>query len=237
MEINEPALVIWMLLGGVASVILFILTYPGLICIWHLAYAILDILALLVVLIGWLDDLTEASTDWQSEPSPSSTGQWTLIALASLLIISLFLGFFFGKIMPCFDVPMKLYPLEVEEVGTLLPLVINLVGTLFSVVTGEEGMKITLSAFHKAYEHLDWEFPFALQPARLLANGIWAPLHVWRGQYALTFGISVFASGMIIDSASAQSGTILTNYFIHAIFNASILITSFLLTGFIIIKG
>jgi hypothetical protein len=234
MEVREPSLLIWMLMGGVASVILFILTYPSLLCVWHLGYAVMDILAILVVLIGWLDDLTEASSDWEPDSSPSSTGQWTCIALACLFVASLFLGVFLGKIMPCFDVPMKLYPLETS--ASLLPLMINLVGTFFSVVTGEEGMKIVLSSFHKAYEHLGWELPFALHPARLLANGIWAPLHVWKGGYPLTFGISVFASGMIMDSASAQSGTILTNYFTHALFNSLILIASFLLTVLIIIK-
>lgn len=224
------ALLIWMLLAIVASGISFFLTYPNPICVFHVFYCCMNFGGIIVYLIGFLDDLTEDSTDW-GERSPALTGNWTLIGLSLLFVISLFLGFVFGKFTPSFWVPQELYPLELEEVGTLLPFMMTLFGTWFSVVAGEEGMKITLSAFYKVYEHSDLQLPFALHPARLLANGVWSVMHVLKGQYPFTFFFSVFASGTVMDSASAQSGTILTNYFIHALFNSLLLIASFLMGG------
>lgn len=228
------ALMMWMLLGSTCSLISFLLTYPNMICAFHLMYGLASVVAFLVLFIGWFDDLTEDSTDWNDDSTPTSTTNWTSIGLASLLIVSMFCGFFSGRaFMPSFDVPFKLYPLEVKETGTFLPVIMSLFGTFFSVITGEEGLKIDLSVIHKAYEHAGWanSLPFALQPARLLANGVWAPLHVWQGQYPLTFGFSVFVSGMVMDSASAQSGSIITNYFIHALFNTVIIIASLITAG------
>ena len=227
----NPALILWILVSIVASGMSFFLLIDTSVAsaVFHLFFCIMNIGAFLAFLTGWFEDLTESSSDWE-ENSPSLTANWSLLGLSAVFLVSLGLGFIFTKSLTlAFWVPHDIYPLATSTgaFGFLL----SIFGTWFSVVPGEEGMKILASMIYKAYEKYEWDLPFVLQPARLIGNAIWSVLHVVKGQYAYTFFFSVFVSGMVMDSSSAQSGTILTNYFIHALFNTFVLCGSFLLGG------
>jgi len=225
----HPGLLIWMFLAVPASGISFFLSYPDPSCMFHLFFCMMNLGAIFVMWSGWFQDLAEDSMDW-GDRSPSLTANWSLIGLAALFMVSLGLGFIFtNQLTPAFWVPHDLYPLALES--SVLTFALAIFGTWFSVIPGEEGMKILISVVYKAYQKYDWELPFAFHPARLIGNAVWSVLHVIKGQYAYTFFFSVFVSGTVMDSSSAQSGTILTNYFIHALFNTFVLCGSFLLGG------
>lgn len=227
------ALLIWSLIGIPYSGFLFMLTYPNPISTFYLFLSICNIGGLLVLLLGWFHDMAEASPDWNTEGDAPSISRWTLIGLASLFIISLVMSMFLGQITPSMWVPQELYPLAEEPTPqtTLVPYLTNVFSTWFSIVPGEGGLIISFSAFHKAYEHSDIELPFAFQPALMLGRFLWSVEHVIKGQYPMVFSLNVFASGTAMDVSSAQGGTYLTQYLIHALFNTILLTATFLATS------
>ena len=77
----------------------------------------------------------------------------------------------------------------------------------------------------------DLDLPFCLQPGRIAGNSFWSVFHVFFLQAPLTFAISVFVAGCIMDTISAQAGTILPNYYIHALFNVLLIIATFVMGG------
>jgi hypothetical protein len=115
----------------------------------------------------------------------------------------------------------------------LYSFVTDLFGTWFSVVPGEESLKMSFAPINKAFD--DLELPFAFQPASLMGSGVWAVEHVIKGQMPLTFAFSVFIVSLIMDTATAQSGTLLTRWLLHALFNTILLTFNFFSGGFLTI--
>ena len=234
----HPALLVWSLLAIPVSGLSFLITFQTnlAISVFHLFLAIMNIAGLFVLVTGVFHDYAEESSDWETEQEPEQVGSWSLIGLALLFVASLFVGFFFGRIQPSIWVPYELYPLS--EIGispnSFYSFSTDVFGTWFSVVPGEENMKKTFIVLQKVYEDTDIvNVPFAVQPAILLGNGIWSVEHVFLGQYPMSFMFSVFISGICLDVSSARTGTPLTGWLIHALFNSILLAFGFLAGGFI----
>jgi len=228
----HPSILIWAFLSIPASGLLFLLTYPSPISSFHLFLAIMNIVGLLVMLLGLHEDVTEDSSDWEGEGEEGereAVSTWWLAGSALVFIASVFLGLIFsGQIKSSLWVPTSLFPLALTS-PVLLGFVTDVFGTTFSVVAGEENMKMSFEPLHKVFgvENI----PYAFQPAVMIGRGVWSVEHVIKGQLPYSFGISVFALGIIMDLASAQSGTVLTRWLIHLTYNLSLLTASFLTSG------
>jgi len=192
---------------------------------------------LLLLLLGVFHDIAEESEDWEENQEPEQVGSWTIAGLAILFTVSVLLSLLLSRwLQASIDVPFNLYSLGGTEASsvTFYGFVSDIFGTWFSVVPGEENMKNICIVFHKVYEDSSIaDVPYYQQPARLLGNAIWSVEHVIRGQHQLPFIGSVFVSGIGMDAVTARTGTPLTSWLIHAIFNSIVLTSSFLMEGFL----
>lgn len=234
----HPALLVWSVLALPVSGISFLITFPSPMSTFHLFWMIMNLTGLVVLVTGIFHDYAEESSDWEEEQAVDQISSWTLIGLASLFAISLVLSVALGKISFSIDVPFNLYPLQqTPDVVVATPtynFVSDVFGTWFSVVPGEENMKKTFMVLHTVYADTSLaEVPFALQPAMLLGNIVWSVEHVFRGQLPLVFAGTVFISGIGMDASTARTGTPLTGWLIHGMFNSILLFSSFLMGGFL----
>ena len=231
----HPAIYIWHLLAVIITCILiYVSRFDPNLAGFYFLFMFFNFAGLFAYVFGWFSDLTESSSDWdQGQDTPEEIGKWTIVGLFGLLVVSIVISAWMQGLFSMIWVPMELSPFSLTD-GAVLAFVMAIAGTWFAVVPGEEGMKTALSsATFKGYEHFGWSdsLPFCLHPARILvAVPSWAILHVILGQNAWPFFFSVFIGGILWDVVSARCGTIIASYFIHGLFNSSILITSFILS-------
>ena len=227
----HPAVYIWHVLAVIITgILIYISRFDPAIAWFYFLFIVFNFAGLFSYVFGWFSDLTTSSDDWnQGEDDPKKIGLWTGIGLACLVVVSVVISAWMKGTFSMIWVPMELSPLSLAD-GATLAFVMAFAGTWFAVVPGEEGMKSALSsATFKGYEHLGFDLPFCLQPARILvAIPSWAVLHVILGQNAWPFFFSVFIGGILWDIVSAKCGTILVSYLIHGFFNSAILTVSFI---------
>jgi hypothetical protein len=236
MELSHvhPALLVWAVVSVPASSLSILITYPNPIHTFHLFLTLMNVAGLIVLLSGLFHDVAEDSTDWNPDADPETITSWWLIGLVGVFLVSLLFGMFItGTLLGGIWVPQNLYPLTVTTPVFLYSFVTDLFGTWFSVVPGEESLKMSFAPINKAFD--DLELPFAFQPASLMGSGVWAVEHVIKGQLPLAFAISVFVVSLVMDTATAQTGTPLTKWLIHASFNTILLTASFFIGGFLTI--
>lgn len=228
---THPALYAWIALSIPASTILFILNFPNPISLFQIFWAVIALLGLYTLSSGSVDEVTEDSTDWNEGAEPETLMSWTLIGLVGVFVVSLLFGLFLtGSLTSGIWVPQDLLGLSAMPVF-LFAFVSDVFGTWFSVVPGEESLKLSFAPLHMVFG--DRDLPYALQPATLVGSGVWAIEHVIKGQMPLIFAVSVFFVSIVMDSATAQTGTPLTKFLIHALFNTVLLAFSFFSGGFL----
>lgn len=242
MDIGEhPGLLIWMLLavpGGFGAIFATPDSYNNLL----IAFLCVDVAALGFVFfcghvpgIDLYQQVTEKASDWDQDADFADVDNTRrnfvlmLSGLALVFIMSLSLGWFFsgGELKVAFWIPTL--SLNMSE---LTPLFMAILITFFCVVPGEEGLKIMFMPVNKMFPE-SWVdgLPFCCQPGRIAANSFWSAFHVYFMQAPYTFAISVFMAGCIMDTISAQAGTILPNYYIHGLFNVLLIIATFVMVG------
>ena len=239
---DDPLLGIWSILAVPYCSVLFLITLPDPISYFYLFLALMT--------IGWIAAYptifrraSQSSFDWNEDPDMTGISGWTIVGLTGIMLISFLMAFYrHGSILqfwknPALWVPQNLYPLSVEQTTQskgLYNFMIDLFSTWFAVVPGEESLKCLFSVLYRTYENTDVaDAPFALQPFYLIGNLAWSIEHIIIGQNPFYFGFNVFACGELMGAASAQSGSYLTSWIIHGIFNSMILLASFLAGGYI----
>jgi len=233
---EHPGLLMWMLLavpGGFGAIFATPDSYNNLL----IAFLAVDIAALIFVFIlplraDWYHAVTENASDWDQNADFTDTDDTRrnfvlmLGGLALVFVMSLGLGWFFsgGELKVAFWIPtLSLDP------TVFMSLLIAILITIFCVIPGEEGLKIMFMPVNKVFPDLN--LPFCFQPGRIAGNSFWSVFHVFFLQAPLTFAISVFVAACIMDTISAQAGTILPNYYIHGLFNVLLIVATFVMGG------
>lgn len=226
-ETIHAGLLVWNLLSVPASALLFILTFPSSMSVWYAFWAIMSLAGFITMWLGLFDDVTEDSGDWEDgEDEPSTLTSYWLLGAVGVFMVSLGFGLLLtNTIRSTLWVPMNLFPLAVST-PQVYGFVTDIFANTFSVVSGEESLVTSFSPLHKVLS-LDGA-PFAFQPAVLMGRGVWSIAHVILGQLPLVFAVSVFCAGIVIDLATARTGSRLTGWLIHWGFNIILIIASFL---------
>jgi len=213
-------------------------------------------LFLCLMVVGWIavsasglfKEAKESTFDWEEDPDEQTISKWVMLGLIGLFAVTFFMTFIHvGQIPTSWDqlvfwVPTNLYPLQEIQLkaqgGVLYALMFDLFGTWVAVVPGEESLRALFAVFYKAYERFDWaeDLPFALQPFWIAGNGTWAAEHVLAGQNPPIFALNVFLCGELMGTAAAQSGSYVTSWIIHGLFNTIILLAIFLSGGYLAIS-
>jgi hypothetical protein len=240
----HPALLVWNLLSIPASALLFLLTFPSSMSMWYAFWAIMSGTGFTVMLLAYVDGLedysleavTEDSSDWEDdEDEPQTLTKWWLIGIVGVFIVSFAFGLVLtNTITSTLWIPMNLLPLAVST-PQIYGFVTDLFANTFCVVSGEESLVTSFSPLHKV---LSLEgVPFAFQPAVLIGRGFWSVVHVILGQLPMLFAVSVFVVGIVIDLASARTGSRLTGWLLHWAYNCILIIASFLTAGVLTITA
>lgn len=224
--------ILWNFLSGSLCFLFGFLIYPDIYGLILFGFSGLVAFNLILVIadkqLGWYDDITDNSSDWDDMDFSSSKDitnsfNWTLIGLAFLFVVSVAFGFVInGNFSVAFWVPKNIIPLSAIGGSAVFGFVLNLAITWFGTVPGEESFKNCVMTINKAFPQ--WDLPFAFQPGRITANVLWAVMHIVLGQNPPAFFFSVFIGGCIMDVVAAQAGTNLANYYIHALFNTIVLV-------------
>ena len=194
-------------------------------------------------------DASTSSFDWDEDPDERKISLWVIVGLIALFTVTFLMAFFHFEQLNTYSlmwVPSDPYPFKGVKItypflstaetasGGLWAFTVDVFSTLFAVVTGEESLKSLFSVLWKAYGHLEGadRIPFALQPFWLVGVGFWATEHVIAGQNPPIFALNVFLCGVLMGFASAKSGSAVTMYIIHALYNLTVLFAVLLSGGY-----
>lgn len=241
----HPVTALWTIFGVVCSFILFFITQPNPISFLYLAFGVVSGFGFLFQPTVF-KDCQESSVDWDEETEHPKVGVGLLVGLLGLATASFVIGvwsvgFDISKLLTVEHsvlwVPRarELYSVSEDPtaVASLYSFAVALFATLFSVIPGEENLKILFTPIFRAYEDEDRlaNLHFALQPAIVIGVANWSVMHTVLGQHAPMFFFTVLFSGLVMMWMSAYSGTYLTSWLIHTAWNVSILVASFILSG------
>lgn len=245
--IFHPVTALWSIFGVASSFILFFVTFR-LDIFLGVFYGFLGVLCIagFVFQQTTFKDTKESSVDWNEETDEVKVGFGTLIGLVGLFGASFFIAVLSGvfDLTQVFNysalwVPRDIYlasQLPIDQSG-FYGFALAVFATFFSIIPGEQNLQIMFTPLFKAYEHVDWisNLPFPLQPAIMVGVGVWSAMHTVLGQQPWFFFFTVFFSGLIMMWMSAYSGAYVTAWIVHAVWNLSILTTTFLGGGYLAI--